>query len=73
MTFAEVVKEPDGEYFRFMKAIGIQPICLVCHGQNEEIPGPIRAALQQNYPHDQATGHKAGELRGAVSIKQPLR
>ena len=73
MTFAEVVKEPDGEYFRFMKAIGIQPICLVCHGQKDEIPEAIRAALQQNYPHDQATGYKPGELRGAVSIKQPMR
>jgi Protein of unknown function (DUF3365) len=72
MTFSQVVEEPEGKYFRFMKAIGIQPICLVCHGQKDEIPAPIRAVLQQNYPYDQATGYKAGDLRGAVSIKQPM-
>jgi hypothetical protein len=72
MTFSQVVEEPEGRYFRFMKAIGIQPICLVCHGPKDEIPAPIRAVLQQNYPHDQATGYKAGDLRGAVSIKEPM-
>ena len=28
--------------------------------------------LKQQYPFDRAIGYKTGELRGAVSIKQPI-
>jgi hypothetical protein len=55
-----------------MKAIGVAPQCLVCHGSAEQIPETVRAELQTLYPHDRATGYKPGDLRGAVSIKQPL-
>jgi len=72
MSHGEVVIEPGGSYFRFVKAIGVQPMCLSCHGTEEQIPAPVRAALTQDYSIDQATGYHAGELRGAVSIKQPI-
>lgn len=72
MSFSEVVEEPDGKYFRFMKAIGTAPQCLACHGDSQRIAAPVKAALKERYPFDQATGYRAGELRGAVSIKQPL-
>ena len=38
----------------------------------EQIAEPVRAELQTLYPHDQAVGYTPGELRGAVSIRQPL-
>jgi Protein of unknown function (DUF3365) len=72
MTHHEVVSEPDGQYFRFMKPIMVQPKCLLCHGSSDQIPESIRIMLKQQYPFDRAIGYKAGELRGAVSIKQPL-
>jgi hypothetical protein len=72
MSFSELVKEPDGNYFRFMKAIPVQPVCLVCHGRDDQIAPAIREVLKQNYPHDKAVGYRAGELRVAISIKQPL-
>jgi hypothetical protein len=72
MTHHEVVPEPGGQYFRFMKPIAIQPKCLFCHGQSDQITESIRFALRTQYPFDAATGYKAGELHGAVSIKQPL-
>lgn len=72
MSHSEVVEEPDGQYFRFMKAIGTAEQCLACHGASETIAAPVRAGLNERYPFDQATGYRAGELRGAVSIKQPL-
>lgn len=72
MAFSEVVSEPDGRYFRFMKAIGVKPMCVMCHGDPKAIPEPVRAVLNEHYPHDQAVGYQVGELRGAVSIKQPL-
>jgi len=72
MTHHEVVTEPAGQYFRFMKPIVVQPKCLFCHGSSEQIPVSIRTMLKKEYPFDRAIGYKAGELRGAVSIKQPL-
>ncbi len=70
MTRSEVVMEPDGQYYRFMKPIALQPQCVLCHGPSEQIPEEIRTVLKKQYPFDAATGYKAGELRGAVSIKE---
>ena len=72
MSHAEVVTEPGGRYYRFMKAIGVKPVCLMCHGSKDQIPAPVKAVLEKKYPRDQAIGYRTGELRGAVSIKQPL-
>ena len=72
MTYSEVVSEPGGQYFRFMKPIVVQPKCLLCHGPAETIPESIKNVLTTHYPFDAATGYKAWDLRGAVSIKQPL-
>ncbi|MBK9307001.1 MAG: DUF3365 domain-containing protein [Nitrospira sp.] len=72
MTRSEAVMEPDGQYYRFMKPIALQPQCVLCHGPSEQIPEEIRTVLKQQYPFDAATGYKAGELRGAISVKQPL-
>jgi hypothetical protein len=72
MTYYEVVDEPDGKSLRFMKAIGTAPQCLVCHGDPELISDTVREQLQTLYPHDRALGYQPGELRGAVSIRQPL-
>jgi hypothetical protein len=72
MTHHQVVTEPDGQYFRFMKPIMVQSKCLLCHGSSDQIPESIRIMLKQQYPFDRAIGYKTGELRGAVSIKQPI-
>lgn len=72
LSFSEVVTEPDGRYFRYMKAVDTQPLCLTCHGAPEQIPASVRDVLSSDYPLDRATGYRAGQLRGAVSIKQPL-
>ncbi|HHJ34947.1 MAG TPA: DUF3365 domain-containing protein [Gammaproteobacteria bacterium] len=72
MAKTEVVEESGRSYFRFMKPLAIKPVCLSCHGSDEQIPAEVRAELEKNYPFDQATDYKPGELRGAVSIKQPM-
>lgn len=72
IAFGEVVSEPSGQYYRFMKAIPTQEACLNCHGDPAKIAAPVKAELQQHYPFDRATGYRLGELRGAISIKQPL-
>jgi len=63
---AEVV---DNE-FRFMKAQGVAPLCLTCHGS--ELSEETKAALKQYYPKDQAIGYSLGEIRGAISLTKKL-
>lgn len=44
--------------------------CLRCHGTpGQEIAAQDYQLLQQNYPNDQATGYKMGELRGMWYIR----
>jgi hypothetical protein len=73
MAYSEVVTDASGDkYFRFMKAMPTGEICLTCHGSKDTIPQPVQDRLHTLYPLDQATGFKKGELRGAISIKQPM-
>lgn len=69
---AEIVDEPAGKSFRYMKGIVLQPGCVVCHGTPEQIPDNVKARLAEDYPHDRATGYAPGQLRGGISIKRPL-
>ena len=72
MEVAEIVQEPAGKSFRFMKAIAMKPGCIACHGNAEQIPANIKARLSEEYPHDKATGYSVGQIIGAVSIKRPI-
>ena len=73
MAYGEMLKEDSGyRYYRFMKAIGVKPKCLGCHGAVDAMPEKVRKAIEASYPHDKAINYQAGELRGAVSIKRPL-
>jgi len=66
----EVASEPAGRYFRYLKAIPVQPLCLACHGTPETIAAEVKERIAQDYPHDRATGYSLGQIRGAVTIKQ---
>lgn len=72
MEIAEIVQEPAGKSFRFIKAIPLQAGCVACHGSAEQIPDNVKAHLSADYPHDKAIGYSVGQIRGAVSIKRPL-
>ncbi len=72
MSYSKVIKESGGNYFRYMKAIPVKGQCLACHGSTADISGTVRDMLTSRYPHDRAIGYKAGDLRGAISIKMPL-
>lgn len=61
-----------GKEFRYMKALPVPADmpCLKCHG--EQLDPAVQARLKELYPGDKATGYKTGDLRGAVTIRQPL-
>ncbi|HEX4985648.1 MAG TPA: DUF3365 domain-containing protein [Burkholderiales bacterium] len=72
LEYFAAVDEPRGKVFRYMKALPVQPLCLACHGSGEDIAEGVRAGLAAQYPHDRATGYSVGQIRGAVTVKQPL-
>lgn len=56
--------------FRFMKAQGVEAICMTCHG--EKISASVSEALKRHYPDDMATGYSLGQIRGAFSLSKKL-
>ena len=72
LDYSETVTEPGGRYFRYVKALPVQPLCLACHGGTDQIAEPVKATLKAHYPHDRAVGYVPGQIRGAISIKRPV-
>ena len=73
LEFGEVVEEPAGRYYRYMKAIPVQPLCLTCHGSPDAVPASVQERLRTEYPQDRATGYSVGQVRGGVTVKRPLQ
>lgn len=73
IEFSEVAMKDGEKVFRYMKAIptAAKP-CLLCHGNEKQIPAAVKAKLADAYPGDLATGYSAGQIRGAFTITQPL-
>ncbi len=72
IEYSEIVSEPAGTYFRFMKAIPVKEMCLNCHGADNQLSAATVSQIRAEYPHDQATGYRPGDIRGAVTYKKPL-
>jgi hypothetical protein len=72
LEHSEVVTQDGKREFRYMKALPVAQgmPCLACHG--EKIDPAVQAKLQQLYPRDAAVGFRVGDLRGAVTIRQPM-
>lgn len=67
---SEIVDVNGTKVFRFLKAIPTGALCLNCHGNN--LKDDVKAQIEKLYPHDEATGFKAGDLRGAFSVSKKL-
>ncbi len=66
MAYMELV---DGS-FRFMKAQGVETVCLSCHAA--EVSAEVEAELGKHYPDDKARGYTLGQIRGAFSLSRDL-
>jgi len=73
--------EEDIEYFNYMRSITLPPLtmlpCLKCHGSIEieeggEVTPDVLEAIEGLYPYDMALGYKAGNIRGAWTVKIPV-
>jgi len=54
---------------RFYKPIMLQPICLNCHGPEEQLLPELKTTLDELYPEDQARNFKVGDLRGVFRVE----
>jgi hypothetical protein len=67
-----VIKEytaADGaKELRYYRPVPVMATCLACHGSGELIPDNVRAALQRDYPQDEAVDFQEGDLRGAIVV-----
>lgn len=72
LEYHELVDEPAGRYFRYMKAIPMVQLCMACHGPVNQISDGVRAQLATEYPLDRAMDYQVGQVRGAVSVKKLL-
>ena len=70
LEYHEVVRQDGERKLRYMKAIPTKELCLVCHGEYLDLT--VKTRIEKLYPQDQATGFKAGDIRGAFTITQPL-
>lgn len=61
-----IVDDPDGAVARVILPIGVEPLCLQCHGPKDSIDRGVREVLDRHYPGDAATGYAVGDLRGAL-------
>jgi hypothetical protein len=52
-----------------MKPLVTIPLCVNCHGPDENIPSEVKAILKEKYPGDKAIGFLTGDIRGAISVK----
>jgi hypothetical protein len=62
--------ETIGDSFRYLRAQRVEPVCLVCHG--EQLSPDVVEALDAYYPDDTATGYQLGQVRGAISLSRTV-
>lgn len=51
--------------------IRLMPQCVQCHGSKDQLGAGVADALAKRYPQDQATGFRAGDLRGWFWVEVP--
>lgn len=64
----EFTAEDGAKELRYYRPVPVMSTCLACHGRDGEIAPNVRAAIERDYPQDQATGFQEGDLRGAIVV-----
>mgnify|MGYP000379000857 CR=1 FL=1 len=47
-------------------------LCLSCHGARASLSPAVSERLRTLYPDDRAVDYRVGEIRGAMTLRQPL-
>jgi len=68
---ADAVTEDGKTWYRYVRALPVQPLCVSCHGSPEQLSPAVKERLKSLYPDDRAVGYKPGEIRGAMTLRKP--
>lgn len=64
----EFTADDGTKELRYYRPVPVMATCLACHGTGDKIAPNVRTAIERDYPQDQATGFKEGDLRGAIVV-----
>ncbi len=70
LDHAEIMDNGQTRQFRYMKAIPVGKVCVICHGK--AIDPELIFWLDKIYPGDRARGFAVGEIRGAFTVTQGI-
>lgn len=68
---AEIVAVDGKPTYRYMKALPVQPLCVTCHGPDEQLSPTLKEKLKSLYPDDKGVGYSPGQIRGAMTLRKP--
>jgi hypothetical protein len=64
----EFTAEDGTTELRYYRPVPVMATCLACHGTGDEIPANVRAAIERDYPQDEAVNFKEADLRGTIVV-----
>ena len=64
----ELTTEDGTKEVRYYRPVPVMATCLACHGSGDEISPNVRAAIERDYPQDEAINFQEGDLRGAIVV-----
>jgi len=67
----EVRGRGSNRQLQYLRPILVQEKCLSCHGDPAQIDPAVKQVVSARYPTDAAVGYRAGDLRGAISVRVP--
>jgi hypothetical protein len=64
----EFTADDGTKELRYYRPVPVMATCLTCHGTGDEIPANVRAAIERDYPIDEAINFHEADLRGAIVV-----
>jgi len=58
-----------GYELQYARPLFVMERCVTCHGDAAALAPEVKALIAGRYPQDAAVGYRAGDLRGAISVR----
>ena len=68
---AELTQDNGKPVHGYIRALPTAALCAGCHGTPDRVTAAVAARLKELYPDDRALGYSVGEIRGAITLRNP--
>ncbi|MEA1896837.1 MAG: DUF3365 domain-containing protein [Bacteroidota bacterium] len=68
-SYIQKIRGDQSAYFYYYQPLKTGSVCIVCHGEPENIDPSIASLLVDKYPNDKAIGYMEGDFRGLIRVK----